>query len=172
MSNFAYMSGTGNDFLVGEYDGTVSDIQIIALVSDSEFDVDGVRFVEQIDKLTVKMHYFNNDGSKAELCVNGVRCVAKYSLDNQFVSSNEFVVIAPVSDIKVSVNDNTVELLAPIPEYNEKHIEINNHKGIVSTVGNPHFMVEVNNVESFELEDLYQLVNNNENFASGVNLEI
>ena len=33
-------------------------------------------------------------------------------------------------------------------------------------------MVEVNNVESFELEDLYQLVNNNENFASGVNLEI
>ena len=69
MSNFAYMSGTGNDFLVGEYDGPVSDIQIIALVSDSEFDVDGVIFVEQIDKLTVKMHYFNNDGSQAELCV-------------------------------------------------------------------------------------------------------
>jgi len=166
MSNFAYMSGTGNDFLVGEYDGPVSDIQIIALVSDSEFDVDGVIFVEQIDKLTVKMHYFNNDGSQAELCVNGVRCVAKYSLDNQFVTNNEFVVIAPVSDIKVSVNDNIVELLAPIPEYNEKHIEISNHKGIVSTVGNPHFMVEVNNVENFELEDLYQLVNNNENFKN------
>ena len=59
MSNFAYMSGTGNDFLVGEYDGPVSDIQIIALVSDSEFDVDGVIFVEQIDKLTVKMHYLS-----------------------------------------------------------------------------------------------------------------
>ena len=58
------------------------------------------------------------------------------------------MVIAPVSDIKVSVNDTTVELLAPIPEYKEKHIEINNHKGIVSTVGNPHFMVEVNNVET------------------------
>ena len=70
MNNFAYMSGTGNDFLVGEYDGPVSDIQIIALVSDSEFDVDGVIFVEQIDQLTVKMHYFNNDGSQAELCVN------------------------------------------------------------------------------------------------------
>ena len=82
------------------------------------------------------------------------------------------MVIAPVSDIKVSVNDNTVELLAPIPEYNEKHIEINNHKGIVSTVGNPHFMVEVNNVDNFELEDLYKSVNKNEIFASGVNLEI
>ena len=172
MSNFAYMSGTGNDFLVGEYDGPVSDIQIIALVSDSEFDIDGVIFVEPIDQLTVKMHYFNNDGSKAELCVNGVRCVAKYSLDNLFVTNNEFVVIAPISDIKVRVNDNIVELLAPIPEYNEKHVEINNHKGIVSTVGNPHFMVEVNNVDNFELEDLYKSVNKNEIFASGVNLEI
>ena len=172
MSNFAYMSGTGNDFLVGKYDGPVSDIQIIALVSDSEFDIDGVIFVEQIDPLTVKMHYYNNDGSTAELCVNGVRCVAKYALDNQLVTNNEFVVIAPVSDIKVSVNDSTVELSAPIPEYNEKYIEINNHKGIVSTVGNPHFMVEVNNVEDFELEELYQSVNNDKNFTSGVNLEI
>ena len=80
MSNFAYMSGTGNDFLVGEYDGPVSEIQIIALVSDSEFEIDGVIFVEKIDKSNVKMHYFNNDGSQAELCVNGVRCVAKYCL--------------------------------------------------------------------------------------------
>ena len=172
MKNEVYMSGTGNDFICSSYERDLSQIEIISIVGDSLLPIDGVIFIEQINSSTVKMHYFNNDGSQAELCVNGVRCVAKYSLDNQFVTNNEFVVIAPVSDIKVSVNDNTVELLAPIPEYNEKHIEINNHKGIVSTVGNPHFMVEVNNVESFELEDLYQLVNNNENFASGVNLEI
>ena len=50
MSNFAYMSGTGNNFLVGKYDGPVSEIQIIALVSDSEHDVDGVIFVEPINE--------------------------------------------------------------------------------------------------------------------------
>ena len=49
MSNFAYMSGTGNNFLVGKYDGPVSEIQIIALVSDSEHDVDGVIFVEPVN---------------------------------------------------------------------------------------------------------------------------
>ena len=35
MANFAYMSGTGNNFLVGEYDGPVSEIQVVALVSDA-----------------------------------------------------------------------------------------------------------------------------------------
>ena len=42
MANFAYMSGTGNNFLVGEYDGPVSEIQVVALVSDAEIEVDGV----------------------------------------------------------------------------------------------------------------------------------
>ena len=40
MTNFAYMSGTGNDFIVGHYEGEVSEIQIIALVSDAEYEVD------------------------------------------------------------------------------------------------------------------------------------
>ena len=85
MTNFAYMSGTGNDFIVGKYDGEVSEIQIIALVSDAEYEVDGVIFVEPLDNNSVKMHYYNNDGSDAELCVNGVRCVAKYALDNNYL---------------------------------------------------------------------------------------
>jgi diaminopimelate epimerase len=44
------------------------------------------------------MHYFNNDGSEAELCVNGVRCSAFYAYDNEFVTNN-FKVITPVGDI-------------------------------------------------------------------------
>ena len=88
MANFAYMSGTGNNFLVGEYDGPVSEIQVVALVSDAEIEVDGVIFVEPLEDDLVKMHYFNNDGSDAELCVNGVRCLAKYSVDNNFVLSS------------------------------------------------------------------------------------
>ena len=56
MTNFAYMSGTGNDFIVGQYEGEVSEIQIIALVSDAEYEVDGVIFVEPLDNNSVKMH--------------------------------------------------------------------------------------------------------------------
>ena len=55
MANFAFMSGTGNDFLVGTYEGPVSEIQIIALVSDAEYEVDGVIFVEPINEEIVKI---------------------------------------------------------------------------------------------------------------------
>ena len=65
MNNFAYMSGTGNDFIVYTYTGPTSEIQIISLVADSDYDVDGVIFVESIDGKTVRMHYYNSDGSTA-----------------------------------------------------------------------------------------------------------
>ena len=82
MNNSLYMSGTGNNFLIAEFTGVKSEIEIISIVADSIFDIDGVIFIEKINSNTVKMHYFNSDGSTAEICVNGIRCVAKYSLDN------------------------------------------------------------------------------------------
>ena len=172
MANFAYMSGTGNNFLIGEYDGPVSEIQVVSLVSDAEIEVDGVIFVEPLEDTKVKMHYFNNDGSDAELCVNGVRCVAKYSLDNDFVSSNKFIVVAPVADIKVLVEDNNIEIQAPIPSFEQNPIEFDNFEGIKSQVGNPHFLVQVDDVANENLSQLNESVEKLNIFDDGFNLEI
>lgn len=172
MANFAYMSGTGNNFLVGEYDGPVSEIQVVALVSDAEIEVDGVIFVEALEDDLVKMHYFNNDGSDAELCVNGVRCLAKYAVDNNFVSTNNFTVVAPVSDIKVLVQDNNIQIEAPLPTFEPKPIEFDKYEGIKSQVGNPHFLVEVNDVENANLSKLNASVAKLDLFNDGFNLEI
>ena len=49
MVNESYMSGTGNDFICTEYDRDLSDIEIISIVSDSLFPIDGVILVEGID---------------------------------------------------------------------------------------------------------------------------
>ena len=172
MANFAYMSGTGNDFLVGKYDGPVSEIQIIALVSDAEYEIDGVIFVEPVNNLQVKMHYFNNDGSDAELCINGVRCVAKYSLDNSYVESNNFIVTAPVGDMNVSVNNDDVEIEAPTPTYDIKELNYEDIVGVKSSVGNPHFMIEVSDVDNTDLEGLNSKLIESDNFPDGVNIEI
>ena len=172
MTNFAYMSGTGNDFIVGEYDGEVSEIQIIALVSDAEYEVDGVIFVEPLDNNSVKMHYYNNDGSDAELCVNGVRCVAKFALDNNCLDVARFTVKAPVGDLEVYVDDNIVEVSTPIPIYEEEKINVNNFEGVKSSVGNPHFMIEVDDVDGIDLENLNSDVLNENIFPDGVNVEI
>ncbi|MED5382544.1 MAG: diaminopimelate epimerase, partial [Actinomycetota bacterium] len=100
MVNESYMSGTGNDFICTKYDRDLSDIEIISIVSDSLFPIDGVILVESIDSSTVQMHYFNNDGTPAELCVNGVRCTAKFAVDNNLVNTENLIVKAPVGDIK------------------------------------------------------------------------
>ena len=172
MNNPQYMSGTGNNFPISEYENTRTDIEIISIVADSLFDIDGVIFVEKIDSLTVKMHYYNNDGSTAELCVNGIRCVAKYALDNSFVDSNEVTVVAPIGNIKANVKDNIVSLEVSIPTYDENKLLIDGLECIKSNIGNPHLLVEVENVDKFDLEMFIQKVYETNEFEYGVNVEI
>jgi len=172
MINPQYMSGTGNNFLVSEYQNTKTDIEIISIVSDALFDIDGVIFVEKIDSLTVKMHYYNNDGSTAELCVNGIRCVAKFALDNSIVDSNEITVVAPIGSIKTKVKENIVSLEVSIPTYEENKLLIDGLECIKSNIGNPHLLVEVENVDKFDLEEFVQKVYDTNSFENGVNVEI
>ena len=154
------------------YDGEVSEIQIIALVSDAEYEVDGVIFVEPLDNNSIKMHYYNNDGSDAELCINGVRCVAKYALDNNYLNVSRFIVKAPVGDLEVNVDQNMVEVSTPIPTFEDEKIKVNNFEGVKSAVGNPHFMIEVEDVDGLDLENLNTEVHNKNIFPDGVNVEI
>ena len=172
MSNFAYMSGTGNDFIVSTYTGPTSEIQIISLVADSDYDVDGVIFVESINNQTVKMHYFNSDGTTAELCVNGVRCTAKYAYDNDLVTESIITVQAPVGTLIATIEDSIVKVSAPTPTYVDKPIYIDELSGIKAEIGNPHLLVEVDEVDSFDLQSFSKKVAMSNTFPDGVNVEI
>ena len=171
MVNESYMSGTGNDFICTEYDRDLSDIEIISIVSDALFPIDGVILVEGIDSSTVKMHYFNNDGTPAELCVNGVRCTAKFAVDNNLVDTKNLIVKAPVGDIKAFVENDYVKIEAPLPTTGDS-IEIDNYICTTSEVGNPHLMVEVDDVEKFDLEKFSVNARKLDVFSNGVNVEI
>ena len=172
MSNFAYMSGTGNDFIVSTYTGPTSEIQVISLVADSDYDVDGVIFVESINNQTVKMHYFNSDGTTAELCVNGVRCTAKYAYDNDLVTESMITVQAPVGTLIAAIEDSVVKVSAPTPTYVDKPIYIDELSGIKAEIGNPHLLVEVDEVDSFDLQSFSKKVAMSNTFPDGVNVEI
>ncbi len=172
MNNPEYMSGTGNKFVVNEYDKPKTDIEIISIVADSLIDIDGVIFVEKIDSQTVKMHYYNNDGSSAELCVNGVRCVSKYAIDNSIVDNKIITVIAPVGNIEAVINEDSVSIEVPIPSYDQDKIIIGDNECIKSNIGNPHLLVEVDNVEKFDLEKFVKKVYAIKEFENGINIEI
>ena len=172
MNNSSYMSGTGNNFLVTEYTGDKTEIEIVSMVADAIFDIDGVIFVEKINSNTVKMHYFNSDGSTAELCVNGIRCVSKYSIDNNLVNSTNIKVLAPIGEINTKVHENNVSIGIELPSYSKNKIIIDNHECIISNIGNPHLLVEVSNVEKFNLIEFANTVKKSEILDGETNIEI
>jgi diaminopimelate epimerase len=89
---FTKMHGIGNDYVyVNGFVEKVADPAALAVrVSDRHFGIggDGLILILPSDVADVRMRMFNADGSEAEMCGNGVRCVAKYAFDHGLSRSN------------------------------------------------------------------------------------
>jgi diaminopimelate epimerase len=89
---FTKMHGIGNDYVyVNGFNQTVEDpVAVARVVSDRHFGIgsDGLILILPSTKADVRMRMFNADGSEAEMCGNGIRCVAKYAFDHQLTKSN------------------------------------------------------------------------------------
>ena len=84
---FTKMSGSGNDFIIIDNRVPVLDDEkkrdFVRRVCDRKMSIgaDGVIFVENSDKADIKWDFYNEDGSSAEMCGNGGRCVARYAVE-------------------------------------------------------------------------------------------
>lgn len=86
--HFTKMHGTGNDYVYVDLSREVVDepARVARMVSDRHRGIgsDGLILVEALgpeDEAEIRMRMFNADGSEAEMCGNGIRCVAKFALD-------------------------------------------------------------------------------------------
>ena len=83
---FTKMHGIGNDYVyVDLFQETIGDPSALAVaVSDRHFGVgaDGLILIGPSEQADVRMRIFNADGSEAEMCGNGIRCVAKYAREH------------------------------------------------------------------------------------------
>lgn len=90
--HFTKMQGIGNDYIfVNCLEETVANPEEVARkISHRHFGVgsDGLILIEPSDEADVKMVMYNADGSKAEMCGNGIRCVAKYVYDRGISKAN------------------------------------------------------------------------------------
>jgi diaminopimelate epimerase len=88
---FTKIQGAGNDFILIEPRDVDRDWPNLAVaMCDRHFGVggDGILLVLPTDRADIRMRIFNADGSEAEACGNGLRCVAKYSVENNLVKES------------------------------------------------------------------------------------
>ena len=76
-----YMNGAGNDFMVmdardGEYDFKKLAMELCKLSG-----ADGFMAIDHSDKADFKLHFYNSDGSRGEMCGNGARCICRFACE-------------------------------------------------------------------------------------------
>jgi diaminopimelate epimerase len=163
------MNGWGNDFVVfaGPLELTSTDV---AALCDRRFGVgaDGVLIVTPGDP--IDMGYWNADGSPAEMCGNGLRCVAQYAFDRGWVDKPEFEVQTPDGVRMVSVGDGTVEVEIGSASV-LGHTKINGDRYHLIEIGNPHAVVEVEEPDSADVAGIGASLQTDERFPLGTNVE-
>lgn len=111
---FTKMHGCGNDYVyIDCFEEQVKDEPKAAVfLSDRHFGVggDGLVLIKKGTKADFEMVMYNADGSRAEMCGNAIRCVAKYVWDKGYTKKNEFSIesMGAVKYITVEVENDTV----------------------------------------------------------------
>ncbi len=115
---FTKMQGCGNDYVYvngfTEKISTEEKPEIVRRLSDRHFGIggDGVIFINPSDVADFEMEMYNADGTRSEMCGNGIRCVAKYVYDKGLTDETN---ISIISGGKVKYLDLTVEKNGQIP---------------------------------------------------------
>lgn len=195
---FTKMQGCGNDYVY--IDGAAWPVpqekkpELVRRLSDRHFGVggDGVIFINPSDKADFEMEMYNADGTRAEMCGNGIRCVGKFVYDKGLTDKTDITVIS-AGNLKyltlftkdgrvdtVRVNMGAPELTAAlVPVVNEKEqavdepifVQGREYRMTCVSMGNPHAVVFMENVDSLAIEKIGPYFENHERFPRRVNTE-
>ena len=193
---FTKMEGLGNDYVyVNCLKEQVDDpAEVARKVSDRHFGIgsDGLILIKPSKVADFCMDMYNADGSRSEMCGNGIRCVGKYVYDYGLTDKTS-ISVETLAGIKyldfkiengkvalVTVNMGAPELTpAKIPVKSEKEILVKEPIEVAGktyemtcvSMGNPHCIVFVDDTEHFPLEAVGPLFETHEVFPNRVNAE-
>ena len=200
---FTKMEGIGNDYVY--VDCTKTSIEnpgeISKKISDRHFGIgsDGLILICNSDVADFRMRMFNSDGSEAEMCGNGIRCVGKYIYDNGLSNKTNLKIetLAGIKNLDLNIKENkvdtvTVDMGKPILEakdipiiendscksnegidFSKVYIKIDDKDFIATCVsmGNPHAVSFIQDVENFNLEKYGSKMEADKHFPKKVNAE-
>lgn len=194
--NFTKMQAYGNDYVYVEtITQSIKNLnELSKKLSDRHYGVggDGMILICPSDVADFRMRVFNPDGTEAEMCGNGVRSVGKFVYDKGFTSKTEFTVetLGGIKTIYLDVENGvakniTAMIGAPILDASKVPVitgsdrcidfpvqldDILVHTTAIS-LGNPHCVSFIDDVDNFNLEKYGPLMENHEIFPKRVNAE-
>jgi diaminopimelate epimerase len=183
-TRFHKMHGAGNDYIyVNVIDNPLSNPQDKAIQwSRYHFGIgsDGLVLIDKSDKADFQMRIFNADGSEAMMCGNATRCIGKYVYE-QGLTDKTTVTLDTLSGIKIiklhldngSVKEVTVDMGTPEVENNDIEVTANGKTfvGTKVSIGNPHFVIFVDNISEIDLPVVGPEIENNPIFPNRTNVE-
>lgn len=191
--HFTKMQGLGNDFVV--IDATQKSLQLTAQqikkMSDRHFGIgfDQLLIIEPSSDPAADFNYriFNADGSQAEQCGNGARCIGKYIHDHKLSAKKEIIVNTLAGNIPIILEkDGQITVNMGIPVFEPKKIPFQTNQqaktyqlplennfieiGAVS-MGNPHAIMIVKDIATAPVEKLGPRIENHPQFPQRTNVE-
>lgn len=196
---FVKMHGAGNDYVYVDCTKIELDnpSQLAIDVSDRHFGIgsDGLILIKSSEKADFFMEMYNADGSRGQMCGNGIRCVGKFVYDFGLTDKTRIAVdtLAGIKYLELNVENGkvvTVKVNMGAPELMPAKIPMNvemagvepfinqevmvdgkAYKMTAVSMGNPHAIVYVDDVDCLELEKMGPAFENHKLFPERVNTE-
>ncbi len=202
---FTKMQGCGNDYVY--VNGFTEQIpqekkpEIVRRLSDRHFGIggDGVIFINPADNADFEMEMYNADGTRSQMCGNGIRCVAKFVYDKGLTDSTQITIVSggsvkylnltvektkesgdrgSVSAVRVNMGSPILEpKQIPVVADGECAIDVpievegREYRMTCVSMGNPHAVVFMKGVSDLEIEKIGPYFEHHERFPERVNTE-
>ena len=196
MIKFTKMHGLGNDYVyIDCINQHIEDESSLArFVSNRNFGIgsDGLILICKSEVADFKMRMFNSDGSEAEMCGNGIRCVGKFVYDKGLTNKTKITIetLAGIKNLILNVEGNevkTVRVDMGEPILNPDEIPVIYNKTPVKdlvikaddrefkftcvSMGNPHAITIIDNVKEFDVHKYGKIVEVDKAFPKKTNVE-
>lgn len=193
---FTKMQGLGNDYIYVDCTHKPIDnpSEVAKKVSDRHFGIgsDGLVLILPSDKADFRMRMFNSDGSEAEMCGNAIRCVGKYVFDNGLTDKCTITIetLAGIKVLNLKIENQKVSVVRvdmgepilnskEIPVISDKdlfisepiEIDSQTYKVTAVSMGNPHAITYVEDVEKFPLHQVGPKMETYKLFPKKINAE-
>ena len=196
MIKFTKMQGLGNDYVYMDaiHQKIENESSLAQFVSNRHFGIgsDGLILICKSDVADFKMRMFNSDGSEAEMCGNGIRCVGKFVHDKGLTDKTTVTIetLAGIKTLELNTKDGKVETVKVDmgePILNPKEIPVISDEEPVKnlmleaegrkfkftcvSMGNPHAITEVEDTEKFDVEKYGKVLEVDKAFPNKTNVE-